>query len=69
MLSSRSGSWDGQSTTADNDVSDHPHPPVSFSKKSGPKKFGMGLEPFNRLELNEYQKAHQSKLKQLIGEV
>ncbi|KAE9299177.1 hypothetical protein PF008_g23320 [Phytophthora fragariae] len=45
MMSSRSGgSWDGQST-ADSTVPAQPHPPVSFSKKPGPKKFGMGLEP------------------------
>ncbi|GMF19644.1 unnamed protein product [Phytophthora lilii] len=44
MMSSRSGSWDGQSST-DNSAPAQPHPPVSFSKKPGPKKFAMGLEP------------------------
>ncbi|KAG7385412.1 G protein-activated inward rectifier potassium channel 2 [Phytophthora pseudosyringae] len=44
MLSSRSGSWDAQSST-DTAPPAQPHPPVSFSKKPGPKKFAMGLEP------------------------
>ncbi|KAJ8552595.1 hypothetical protein ON010_g9951 [Phytophthora cinnamomi] len=44
VMSSRSGSWDGHST-ADSTVPAQPHPPVSFSKKPGPKKFAMGLEP------------------------
>ncbi|ETO62921.1 hypothetical protein, variant [Phytophthora nicotianae P1976] len=42
MVSSRSNSWDAQS--ADNSPA-QPHPPVSFPKKNGPKKFAMGLEP------------------------
>ncbi|GMF42508.1 unnamed protein product [Phytophthora fragariaefolia] len=44
MMSSRSESLDEQST-ADSTVPAQPHPPVSFSKKAGPKKFAMGLEP------------------------
>jgi inward rectifier potassium channel len=44
LLSSRSGSWDAQSST-DAAPPAQPHPPVSFSKKPGPKKFAMGLEP------------------------
>ncbi|KAG1711617.1 hypothetical protein DVH05_008865 [Phytophthora capsici] len=45
MLSSRSGSLDGQSTITEDAAPAHPHPPVSFSKKPGPKKFALGLEP------------------------
>ncbi|KAK1947354.1 Inward rectifier potassium channel Kirbac3.1 [Phytophthora citrophthora] len=45
MLSSRSGSLDGQSTITDDAAPAHPHPPVSFSKKPGPKRFALGLEP------------------------
>ncbi|KAG2787131.1 hypothetical protein PC129_g17136 [Phytophthora cactorum] len=44
MMSSRSNSWDAQSST-DNASPAQPHPPVSFPKKNGPKKFAMGLEP------------------------
>ncbi|KAF4141084.1 Inward rectifier potassium channel C-terminal domain [Phytophthora infestans] len=44
MESSRSNS-DAQSATTDNSPPAHPHPPVLFPKKNGPKKFAMGLEP------------------------
>ncbi|CAH0493879.1 unnamed protein product [Peronospora farinosa] len=44
-LSSRSVSWDGQSSASDNDAPAFLHPLVSFLQKTGPQKFAMELEP------------------------
>ncbi|KAI9912057.1 hypothetical protein PsorP6_009232 [Peronosclerospora sorghi] len=45
LLSSISRDSDVQSCTSEEDIPALPHPPVSFSRKYGPRKCSMGLEP------------------------